>query len=135
MGGVSLVGVSLAGGGGLPGRGVSLAGGSPWWGISLAGGGGLPGRQVSLEGVSLAGGSPWGVTLADPPVNRMTDACENITLPQMSFAGGNNQNIFPQVFCTPHSINKLRPATIINECQEKLLMYAENKCECSEQNE
>ena len=25
-----------------------------------------------------------------PPVNRMTDACENITLPQTSFAGGNS---------------------------------------------
>ena len=24
-----------------------------------------------------------------PPVNRMTDDCENITLPQTSFAGGN----------------------------------------------
>ena len=24
-----------------------------------------------------------------PPVDRMTDACENITLPQTSFAGGN----------------------------------------------
>ena len=27
---------------------------------------------------------------APPPVNRMTDACENITLPQTSFAGGKN---------------------------------------------
>ena len=27
-----------------------------------------------------------------PPVNRMTDACENITLPQTSFAGGKNAN-------------------------------------------
>ena len=26
---------------------------------------------------------------ADPPVNRMTDRCKNITLPQTSFAGGN----------------------------------------------
>ena len=25
-----------------------------------------------------------------PPVNRMTDRCKNITLPQTSFAGGNN---------------------------------------------
>ena len=30
-----------------------------------------------------------------PPVNRMTDACENITLPQTSFAGG-NKSIYPQ---------------------------------------
>ena len=28
-----------------------------------------------------------------PPVNRMTDACENITLPQTSFAGGKNKKI------------------------------------------
>ena len=27
----------------------------------------------------------------DPPVNRMTDRCKNITLPQTSFAGGKNQ--------------------------------------------
>ena len=66
-GGVSLEGVSLAGGC-LPGRGV----------VSLAGG-------VSLAGVSLAGDPPW----QTPLFNRMTDACENITLPQTSFAGGN----------------------------------------------
>ena len=43
--------------------------------------------------------SPWTETNPldkDPPsqrpdpVDRMTDACENITLPQTSFAGGNN---------------------------------------------
>ena len=28
---------------------------------------------------------------ACPPVNRMTDRCKNITLPQTSFAGGNNR--------------------------------------------
>ena len=96
-------GVSLAGG--LPGGEVSVpgglpGGGSPWWGspwwgppwqgVSLVGGlpgGGLPGggKGSPWQGVSLAGG----VSLADPPVNRMTDACENITLPQTSFAGGN----------------------------------------------
>ena len=27
---------------------------------------------------------------ADPPVDRMTDRCKNITLPQTSFAGGKN---------------------------------------------
>ena len=88
-GGLLGKGVSLEGGlpgGGSPWRGVSLEGvslerGSPWRGFSLEG--------VSLEGVSLEGGYPsmhWG----RPPVNRMTDACENITLPQTSFAGGNN---------------------------------------------
>ena len=99
-------GVSLAGG--SPWQGVSLAGGSPWWGVllgrgvSLAGGSpwqeGLPGRggsplQEVLPGrlVSLAGGCIPACTEADPPVNRMTDACENITLPQTSFAGGNKR--------------------------------------------
>ena len=28
---------------------------------------------------------------AHPPVNRITDTCKNITLPQTSFAGGNNK--------------------------------------------
>ena len=28
--------------------------------------------------------------IGDPPVNRMTNWCKNITLPQTSFAGGNN---------------------------------------------
>ena len=28
-----------------------------------------------------------------PPVNRMTDTCKNITLPQTSFAGGNNKRL------------------------------------------
>ena len=39
------------------------------------------GRGLYLNGVSVGGG-----VLS---VNRMTDACENITLPQTSFAGGN----------------------------------------------
>ena len=34
-----------------------------------------------------------------PPVNRMTNMCKNITLPQTSFAGGNNRSYcnFPDV--------------------------------------
>ena len=79
---ISALGVGLEGGSSW--KGVSLVGGSPWgspWqGVSLEGG--LPGR-----GIYLAGGSPW---QNPPPVNRMTDACENITLPQTSFAGGKN---------------------------------------------
>ena len=46
----------------------------------------LPGRGVYLpEGVYLPG--PGGVCLVrySPPVNRMTDACENITLAKTSF--------------------------------------------------
>ena len=33
-----------------------------------------------------------GVCPGVPPVNRMTDRCKNITLPQTSFAGGNNES-------------------------------------------
>ena len=58
---------SLAGG--LLGRGVSLAGGSLW--------GGLPGRGVSEHALRQT-----------PPVDKITDICKNITLPQTSFKGG-----------------------------------------------
>ena len=33
--------------------------------------------------------APPGATTHAPPVNRMTNRCKNITLPQTSFAGGN----------------------------------------------
>ena len=65
---------------------MGAGGGSPWQGGFLDRG----------EGVSLAGGSPW---QADPPVNRITDACETITLPQTSFAGGNNMNYLQNNHC------------------------------------
>ena len=89
--GASFGGVLLPGGlllGGLLGRGVSLAGGSPSGGSSS---GGPPSGGVSLagespwQGVSLAGGIllPRGGLLGRPPVNRMTDTCKNITLPQL----------------------------------------------------
>ena len=37
---------------------------------------------------------PSGATTHAPPVNRMTNRCKNITLPQTSFAGGNNLLVF-----------------------------------------
>ena len=63
--------------GGLLGRGSPWRG-SPWRGVSLTGG-------SPWQGVSLVGGSPWqggipACSEADPPVNRMTDRCKNITL-------------------------------------------------------
>ena len=62
--------------GGLPaGWGVSLPGGSPCQGVSLLGG--LPTRGVPWWGVLLARGV---LPAGDPPVNRMTDTCKNITL-------------------------------------------------------
>ena len=65
-------GVYLHGGGYLPGGGCTCLGGVPAWrGVYLPGGGYLP------EGGCLVRYSP--------PVNRMTDACENITLVKTSF--------------------------------------------------
>ena len=65
--------------GGVPSLGgVPGLGGCTWsWGVYLVLGG-VPGP---------GGGCTWSGT---PPVNRMTNRCKNITLPQTSFAGGNN---------------------------------------------
>ena len=59
-------------------------------------GGGSPSRGVSVRGYlsrrgSLSRGSLSGEVSVqgDSPVNRMTDASKNITLPQTSFADGN----------------------------------------------
>ena len=41
---------------------------------------------VPTQGCVPAGG---GTCPGTPPVNRMTDRCKNITLPQISFMGGN----------------------------------------------
>ena len=69
-------------------------GGCTCWGVYL-----VPGGVPGPGGVYLPGGCTWsgGVYLVGgctcpgtPPVNRMTDRCKNITLPQTSFAGGNN---------------------------------------------
>ena len=75
-GGVSALGVSAP-------RGVSALGSKVGcvcsWGVSAPG------------GVCSSGGGIPACTESDPsPVNRITDACRNITLPQTSFAGGNN---------------------------------------------
>ena len=56
----------------LPG-GCTCQGGVPAWGVYLPGG--VPAQGVPAQVL--------------PPVNRMTDRCKNITLPQTSFAGGN----------------------------------------------
>ena len=74
------------GGGGLhrggssqPGGGVCIGGGS----VQLRAGPHPAGGSVQpWEGVCIQGG--W----ANPPVNRMTHRCKNISLPQTSFAGG-----------------------------------------------
>ena len=85
--GVCILGVCLQGG--LPNnRGSASGRGCASWGLSNLGG--LhPGGGVC----PTAGGRHRGVCptrgWADPPVNRMTYRCKNITLPQTSFAGGN----------------------------------------------
>ena len=77
-------GVSLRGVGVPPSqRGVSVPGGvPPSGGVLPAGGGCLLPRGSPCQGGFLDGRSP--------PVNRMTNRCKNITLPQTSFAGGKN---------------------------------------------
>ena len=44
-------------------------------------------RGCTWSGVCTWSG--WGTCPGIPPVNKMTDRCKNITLPQTSFAGGN----------------------------------------------
>ena len=54
--------------------------------------GGVPGPRGcawSCGGVPGLGGVVHLVSHSPPPVDRMTHASENITLPQTSFAGGN----------------------------------------------
>ena len=69
------------------------------------GGGSAPGGGCLLRRRVVAGPRGWvpgpggclvlggipACTEADPPVNKMTDRCKNITLPQTSFAGGNER--------------------------------------------
>ena len=56
----------------------------------------LPYRPVSFQGSLCLGGLCPGGSLCqrDPLPRGQTDACENITLPQTSFADGNNWNYF-----------------------------------------
>ena len=75
----ALIGGCTCLGGFLP-RGCTCPVGVPAKGVYL------PGTVYLPEGVYL----PRGCTCAGThPVNRMTDRCKNITLPQTSFAGGN----------------------------------------------
>ena len=70
--------------GGIPARGCTCQG-IPAQGVYLPEG-------VNLLGDTCPGGVPAGGVPAQvlPPVNRMTDRCKNITLPQTLFAGGKN---------------------------------------------
>ena len=60
--------------------GLSLVrGGSPWSGGVLPGPGGSPWSGGVLPGPGGVLPGPWGFSV-DPPVNRITDTCKNITL-------------------------------------------------------
>ena len=89
--------------GGVPGPGVYLVPG----GVPGPGGGGWDctwsrGVYLVTGGYTWSGGvpGPGGGVPAQvlPPVNRMTDRCKNITLPQTSFAGGNKRQTSKEIF-------------------------------------
>ena len=69
-------------------RGVHGPGGAWSWGVHGPGGcmvlGGAWSKGVGGVIPSCTEAAP------SPPVNRMTNRCKNITLPQTSFAGGKN---------------------------------------------
>ena len=78
--------------------GVSARGGGALSRVDLCqGGGGVSVQEVSVQGVYVREGIS---------VNRITDRCKNITLPQTSFAGGNNADlIFTTLFCERLELN------------------------------
>ena len=89
-----IVSPSMLVGGGVSVLGGLLQGGVCLQGVSAPGGvcvysGGICSQGVSTLGVSaprgclLGGGMPACTETDTPPVNRITQACENITLPQL----------------------------------------------------
>ena len=100
-GGVPAQGVYLLGRVGHTCQGVSAPGGvclplvpgvsAPGWCLPLVLGGLLLGGHLPLvPGGLLLGGVYPNMQWGRPPVNRMTNRCKNITLPQTSFAGLKN---------------------------------------------
>ena len=69
----------------LPSRGVCPGGVSVWGAVCMG---------VSAWGVSAQGGVCLMGCTPPAPVNRMTDRCKNITLPQTLFVGGKNKMQF-----------------------------------------
>ena len=93
-------GVYLILGGCTWSQGAPGPGGCTWsggctssWGCTWSlGGVPGPGGAPGPGGVPGAGGVRY-----SPSVNRMTNRCKNITLPQTSFAGGNNISPYPEI--------------------------------------
>ena len=91
--------------GGVRGRGACEAGGIHgrgyvWQEVYMAGGmhgrgGGMCGRGCVYGEGHVWQGDTCGTHV--PPVDRMTDACQSITLPQTSLACGNNSWVTDQV--------------------------------------
>ena len=69
------------------GRGVSLG---LWGSLPLSPGGGSASRLGGCQPLRESTSQP---PLPTPPVNRMTDRCKNITLPQTSFACVKNTSL------------------------------------------
>ena len=92
-----------------PYAGICFPGG---WGGLLPGGVSAPGGWCLLPGGLLRGGIP-ACTEADPPVNRMTDRCKNITLATTS--------LWP-VIRPIKQLNEIQMREIDNEC-EKIIFF------------
>ena len=71
--------------GGVPARGGACQGGVPARGGACQGGVCLPGEGGCLPGGYLTSPPPKIWSRHPPPVDRMTHACENITLAKTSF--------------------------------------------------
>ena len=90
--------------GGVPPGGVLL-----WGGLLLGG--------CLLLGGLLQGGVSQHALRQTPPVNRMTNRCKNITLPQTSFAGGNyGENVKSagkvREFCQSGKVGTMRTSAL-----------------------
>ena len=73
----------------------------------------LPRGGVCWGGVS----APLHAGIHPPPVDRMTDRCKNITLPQTSFAGGNKNDLEQGVLNVIVATEKTTPIEVSVTCE------------------
>ena len=78
-------------GGGMCGRGHA------WWGHAWQGG--MHGRGACVAGEHVMHA---GIHTHSPTMDRMTDTCKNITLPQTLFAGGNTLHVHVTPTCVQY---------------------------------